>query len=85
MIFNWARPTNYSPDNSLFCIKERSDCHLLVHAEVDLLFVGNVLNTKKMKIDNKTVHEVPLLIKTSCEAGRKSELKIERLLFEIAC
>ena len=50
-----------------------------MHAKVDLLFVGNVLNTKKMKIDNKTVHKVPLLIKTSCEAGRKSELKIERL------
>ena len=56
-----------------------------MHAEVDLLFVGNVLNTKKMKIDNKTVHEVPLLIKTSCEAGRKSELKVGRLLFESAC
>ena len=56
-----------------------------MHAKVDLLFVGNVLNTKKMKIDNKTVHEVPLLIKTSCETGRKSELKIERLVFESAC
>ena len=56
----WVRLSSNSLDDSLF-------------RNTLFMFGRNVLNTKKMKIVNKPVHEVRLLTKTSFEAGRKSK------------